>query len=332
MGNTSTCTNETCTRETDGLTYLCGDCTAHLRTDLESIPDTVIPGPTEKRTRTVKDDAGNKTLEAYDQQVGPDRVIPGLAQDLTVAITKQSRFTQMPGSGRPTKRATDEHRTVLAEQPLAFGYAASEARTVLASTLAYWTAAIAEQRGLSHPAYTLTDMATFLATQVQWIRNQPAGNEAHDELTTAIRNARRAVDRPQDRVYAGPCSPEDGIELTGQERLLIAIAGTGLPTRCDGHLYAREGSTIATCDTCARDMPLNDARDPLLARIDNMHLTATEIVTALGGLGQKINANTLRVWVHRRLLTNHAPTGERPRYRVADVRSLATPTREAVPA
>lgn len=290
--------------------YLCGDCTAHLRSDLESILDRTEP-PT---------------------QAGlAHRVIPGLAEDLTVAITKQSRFTQMPGSGRPTKRQTDEHRTVLAEQPLAFGYAASEARTVLTSTLAYWTAAIAEQRGLSHPAYTLTHMATFLATQVQWIRNQPAGNEAHDELTTAIRNARRAVDRPQDRVYAGPCSLE---EDDGQAtyRRLLSLIGREIDPRCDGHLYAREGSTIATCDTCARDMPLNDARDPLLARIDNMHLTATEIVTALGGLGQKINANTLRTWAHRGLLTNHAPTGERPRYRVADVRRLATPTREAVPA
>lgn len=306
MGNTSTCTNETCTREMVDTAYLCGDCTAHLRSDLESILDRTEP-PT---------------------QAGlAHRVIPGLAEDLTVAITKQSRFTQMPGSGRPAKRATDEHRTVLAEQPLAFGYAASEARTVLTSTLAYWTAAIAEQRGLSHPAYTLTDMATFLASQTQWIRNQPAGNEAHDELTTAIRNARRAVDRPQDRVYAGPCITDQDMSV-----YLRVFAATEIQARCDGHLYAREGSTIATCDTCARDMPLNDARDPLLARIDNMHLTATEIVTALGGLGQKINANTLRTWAHRGLLTNHAPTGERPRYRVADVRSLATPTREAVPA
>lgn len=311
MGTTGNCTNDTCTRETDGLTYLCGDCTAHLRCDLESILDRTEP-PTQPGLA--------------------HRVIPGLAEDLTVAITKQSRFTQMPGSGRPTKRQTDEHRTVLAEQPLAFGYAASEARTVLTSTLAYWTAAIAEQRGLSHPAYTLTHMAEFLATQVQWIRNQPAGNEAHDELTTAIRNARRAVDRPQDRVYAGPCGAG-----TVTLHLTIGLDGEGGSSEitnfeCDGHLYAREGSTIATCDMCARDMPLDDARDPLLARIDNMHLTGPEIVTALGGLGQKINANTLRVWAHRGLLTNHAPTGERPRYRVADVRQLAEPTREAVPA
>lgn len=311
MGNTSTCTNDNCARELQDTAYLCGDCTTHLRTDLESILDRTEP-PTQPGLA--------------------HRVIPGLAEDLTVAITKQSRFTQMPGSGRPAKRQTDEHRTVLSEQPLAFGYAASEARTVLTSTLAYWTAAIAEQRGLSHPAYTLTDMAAFLTGQTDWIRNQPVGNEAHDELTTAIRNARRAVDRPQDRVYAGPCSPEDEGDPTPHERLLIALAGLALPTRCDGHLYARHGSTIATCDTCARDMPLNDARDPLLARIDNMHLTGPEIVTALGGLGQKINANTLRVWAHRGLLTNHAPTGERPRYRVADVRRLAEPTREAVPA
>lgn len=322
MGTTGHCTNEHCTREMVDTAYLCGDCTTHLRTDLHGIPDTVIPGPVGPRA----------DRDGEDGPIGPDRVIPGLASSLEVAITKQSRFTQMPGSGRPAARHEDEHRTVLSEQPLAFGYAASEARAVLLSALAYWTAATAEQRGLTHPAYTLTDMATFLASQTDWIRNQPAGNEAHDELTTAIRNATRAVDRPQDRVYAGPCGAG-----TVTLHLTIGLDGNGGSSEitnfeCDGHLYARHGSTIAECDTCQRSMSLDDARDPLLARIDNMHLTATEIVTALGGLGSPVNPNTLYSWAHRGLLTNRAPAGERPRYRVADVRSLAEPTREAVPA
>ncbi len=327
MGEAPTCTND-CGRPTPGSEYICPDCGTALTRRLASILDEIIPGPTGPRA----------DLNGATGPIGPDRVIPGLASSLDVAITKQARFTQLPGATPTTRPAADDHHTTLAEQPLAFGYAASEARTVLASTLATWAALIAEQRGLVHPVYTLPDLAVFLLDQVPWLRQQPAGADAFDELTAAILNATRTIDRPMDRVYAGPCLPDEDLD----ERLLRAL-GFGaqldaqLSARCAGYLYARGDSNVATCDACGRDMPLDEARDPLLARIDTMLLTGPEIVTALGGLGSPVNAGTIRQWARRGHLTNRAPEGEQPRYRVADVRQLSERStrsthREAVPA
>lgn len=294
MGTTTDCAND-CGRPTQDTCYICPDCGTALHRLLASILDEVTPGATGPRA----------DLNGGIGPIGPDRVIPGLASSLDVAITKQARFTQLPGGTPAARPAADDVHTVLAEQPLPFGYAASEARGVLASTLATWTALIAEQRGLSHPVYTLPDLAAFLLDQVQWLRQQPAGADAFDELTAAIRDATRAIDRPAARVYAGPCSTETTAE-------------------CPGHLYAREESSTATCDACARDMDLDTARDPLLARIDDMVLTGREIELALGGLGSPVKAKTISKWRERGRIISRGQIGTQHCYRVRDVRLLTT--------
>lgn len=311
MGTTTDCAND-CGRPTPDTCYICPPCGTNLTQLLASILDEVTPGATGPRA----------DLDGGIGPIGPDRVIPGLASSLDVAITKQARFTQLPGGTPAARPAADDVHTVLAEQPLPFGYAASEARGVLASTLATWAALIAEQRGLIHPVYTLPNLAAFLLDQVQWLRQQPAGADAFDELTAAIRDATRAIDRPAARVYAGPCTPED--EPTPRQRLLIAIAGDELPSHCAGHLYAREGSSIATCDACSRDMDLDAARDPLLARIDDMVLTGREIELALGGLGSPVKAKTISKWRERGRIASRGQIGTQHCYRVRDVRLLAT--------
>lgn len=313
---TSECANN-CGRPTPDTCYTCPDCGHTLSQLLTSILDYIYPGPTEQRTRTVKDDAGHEAVETYTQQIGPDRIVPGLASSLDVAITKQARFTQLPGGTPPPRPAADDVHTVIAEAPLPFGYAASEAVYTLRNTLAFWTAATAEQRGLPHPVYTLPDLAVFLRDQVQWLRQQPAGADAFDELTAAIRDATRAIDRPAARVYAGPCMPADP-----EHQHLGVLRDPGV--HCPGHLYAREGSTIATCDACARDMDLDAARDPLLARIDDMVLTGREIELALGGLGSPVKAKTISKWRERGRIDSAGLVGLQHTYRVRDVRLLAT--------
>lgn len=306
MGTTTDCAND-CGRPTPDTCYICPDCGTALHRLLASILDEVTPGATGPRA----------DLNGGIGPIGPDRVIPGLASSLDVAITKQARFTQLPGGTPATRPAADDVHTVLAEQPLPFGYAASEARGVLASTLATWTALIAEQRGLNHPIYTLPDLAVFLLDQVQWLRQQPAGADAFDELTAAIRDATRAIDRPAARVYAGPCVPTDPEH---QHHGVLRDPSV----HCPGHLYAREGSSIATCDACARDMDLDTARDPLLARIDDMVLTGREIELALGGLGSPVKAKTISKWRERGRIISRGQIGTQHCYRVRDVRLLAT--------
>lgn len=307
---TQDCTRDTCNRTTGDTTYICPECGHNLTHLLSNVADTTAPPRTPG---------------------GAPRTIPGLATDLDVAITKQTRFTQVRGR-RPATPETDDPHTVLSVQPLAYGYAASEARYNLVTTLAVWAALVAEQRGLALPERDLEPLAAFVVAQVPWLRQQPAGADAFDELTAALDNATHTIDRPADAAFAGPC----GAALPGQDLYDPHKA------RCPGFLYAREGSRVAVCDECGRDDDLDEARAPLLETIDALILTGPQIVLALGGLGSPVKPDTIRKWASRGHLTNRAPAGAQPRYRVGDVRQLATPelratlrtapTREAIPA
>ncbi|MEV7962387.1 hypothetical protein [Oerskovia paurometabola] len=249
-----------CGREVPDTAYVCPSCGAAAVRLLQSVQDELIEGP-------------------------PARTIPGLATDLDTAITRETNFGTTGAVG---------------ETPVLFNTSASEARTVLLSALATWTALIAEQRGLPHPAYLLHDLATFLEHQVTWLRAQPAGAEALDEITAALRNATRAIDRPADRKYAGPCTTAD----------------------CDGEFIAYDNARLARCRECAAHVELTTRQEQLLTQAHDRLLTAPELEKALGGLGTEVKAKRIHEWCSRGRLTNRG-TPDRPLYRVGDVRHLA---------
>lgn len=277
-----------CGREVPDTAYVCPPCGDTARRLLVSVQDTVLtPTTTGQRTRVVIDDNGNRRTESYTGPVGPDRIIPGLATDLDTAITRETRFGTGGGSAS-------------GETPVLFNTSASEARTILISTLATWTALIAEQRGLPHPAYLLRDLATFLVEQVTWLRAQAAGAEALDEITAALRNATRVIDRPADRKYAGPCTT-DG---------------------CAGEFIAYDQARLARCRDCAAHVELATRQEQLLEQANDMLLTAPQLEKALGGLGTEVRAKRIHEWCARGRLTNRG-TPDQPLYRVGDVRHLA---------
>jgi hypothetical protein len=250
-----------CGREVPDAAFVCPPCGTTTTRLLESVQDELIPGP-------------------------PARTIPGLATDLDTAITRETNF----GTGGSAS----------GEAPVLFNTSASEARTVLIGTLATWTALIAEQRGLPHPAYLLRDLAAFLEHQITWLRAQAAGAEALEEITAALRNATRVIDRPADRKYAGPCTT-DG---------------------CDGEFIAYDQARLARCRDCAAHVELTARQTELLEQANDMLLTAPQLEKALGGLGTEVRAKRIHEWCARDRLTNRG-TPDRPVYRVGDVRHLA---------
>lgn len=288
--NTRIC--DSCGRPTDRV--VCFDCTATLRRNLATIHDTVIPGPTEKRTRTVKDDDGNETTEPYVQPLGPDRLIPGLATDLDTAITREARFTT-PAGGRRTRGN---------EEPLPLNLNASDARQDLTITLARVAAFTADALEEPHPAYTLYGLAEYLEGRVDWLATVPAGRDATDAINAAIRRAHRVVDRPADRAYAGPCNVD----------------------HCDGELYAWDGSANAKCTVCRTAVALDDRRDDLLTQAHDLLLNAAEIARLVRALGGLVDDKTIRTWAARGRLENRG-TPDQPRYRVGDVLVLAAQAR-----
>jgi len=227
----------------------------------------------------------------------------GLADELDVALARQAKL----GGGGGGRHGD--------EQPLAFGYAASEAIWVLRSALVGWVRVLLEDLPGHHPpADTLPGMADWLARRVETLRHMPEGPEAVDELTAAVRQAEAAVAPLGDRVYVGPCAGE----LDG-----------GSP--CGEGLYAAPESTLTACRACGAVYVVPQRRAWLLEAAEDVLGTATEIARAVTNLGRPVTAERIRKWAHRGcLLARGRDARGRPVYRVGDVLDLAVGVLPAV--
>jgi hypothetical protein len=220
----------------------------------------------------------------------------GLAYDLAIAISRQARIGSRDGA-----RST--------ETPVAFDARASEAADHLKGVLAGWARIVAEETGAELPADTLAGIATFLRRWVGWLRHHQAGFEAWHEILDAVKDARRIVDRPAEKVYAGPCDS------------------------CGQALYARPAADYVTCRTpeCEElTYPVEERRRWMLGQIEDLIGGASYVATVCTGLGVKVSPSTIRMWVKRhKLQPRHynPPITEdgkpRPLYRVGDVIRVA---------
>lgn len=226
--------------------------------------------------------------------------MPALLDDLSVTLSRQARIGGHNGSRS-------------AQRPLPFDLRASEAGDVLRSTLVGWVRELHD--GVEHyPTDSLHGMALWLYSRMPRLLDHPAAEEAVDELGAAVRLARRAIDRPATKVYAGLCGV-DG---------------------CDAGLYALPFAADVACPGCGIHHGVAERRETMLAALDGMLLTIGEIVnlaTYLGeGMARKRTRNLLDKWVERSRLMPHSVDREgRALYPFGDtVRMvLATPTRQA---
>lgn len=248
----------------------------------------------------------------------------GLAYDLDIAVTRQARLGAKNG-GRAT------------ETPIVFDNRASEAFRQLSSVLRSWTRLVVEETGAgtvptfgpAHrscrhhscreirtrglPGESLGDMASWLKLRVAWLRHHEAGADAYREILDAVRDARRVVDRPGERIYCGPCS-------------------------CDEDLYARAGAVEVACRNpeCGLVWGVADRRAYLLDAARDVEATAADICRALTRLGAEVTPATIRGYERRKRLK---PVGEREEggrpvklWRTGDVLEILNPTAEKVSA
>lgn len=164
------------------------------------------------------------------RQVHGDGRTHGLDVDLDIAIGKAAEFGD---GGRRTRGA---------DTPLLIDPHASEAATVLRSTLVGWVRVIHDDLGGTWPSDTLAAMARWLAPLCGWVRHTPYGADMVDEILAAVAQARRAVDRPTRRVpLHTPCRAvhlDNGAPVPcGGE--LVAIIAPGLPI--DGQVRCTTG-------------------------------------------------------------------------------------------
>lgn len=117
--------------------------------------------------------------------------IPDLVEDLTIAITRQDRLS---GGGPKTRNGSDE-------QPLPISVEAMEAADLLTDTLASWVRHTTEQRAMHYTApCTAVHYAAWLKRWHVALAMSPGSDEALDEIRYAVRQARRATDRPTEHI------------------------------------------------------------------------------------------------------------------------------------
>ncbi|MER6942507.1 hypothetical protein ABT294_00665 [Nonomuraea sp. NPDC000554] len=268
-----------CDRIMPGSARICGACTAELHRELEAVP--------------------------------------GLAEDLDLAISRQTRLTSGSVGGRSP------------EKPLPWNERASEAADHLAAILLGWARVLVASVHVlhgptcgtcSHPSCMYVDLgrephhhpahvAAWLHRHAGALIAHPAGPDAVEEILTAARNARYATDTPpRDLIYAGACDV------------------------CDADLYARPDAARVTCRWCRDEdgdrlvYEVQGRRDWMLQALEERELPAPAIARALTSLIRPIKPALLHTWVARRKLQ---PSGlddlDRMLFRVGDVIDLMTP-------
>lgn len=123
--------------------------------------------------------------------------------------------------------------------------------------------------------------ALYLLQNVAVIERAEFGSMMHDDVRQVVRRIRQAIDRPPDRLYAGPCD------------------------RCDGEVWAEAASKLAACDKCQWTSPTSERREWLLDRSMDEWASAQLIADASEVLlGWRITASQIRNWDARGRLTS----------------------------
>jgi hypothetical protein len=255
--------------------------------------------------------------------------VPSLEYHLDLTLTRQTRIDN-PEAGLTGEALDDDVEVALAirRAPLPYDERARSAITMLRTCLTTWVRVLIvdEQRAgpvcrqcsnrsataCAHPSCarilrcdpppnTLADTARWLLRQRAALLGHQAVSEAVDGIGAAIRQARRAIDRPPATWYAGPCNV-DG---------------------CVADLYARHGERYITCRVCGGTHSAMLREQWLMKQVADQLGTATEIARALSAFHPGLTPSMIRGYAHRgRILDRGSDEVGRPLYRIGDVIDL----------
>jgi hypothetical protein len=132
-------------------------------------------------------------------------------------------------------------------------------------------------------------MARWLLNHVIWLRHHRAGAEAVEEITSVVGQVRKAVDRPAERIYAGPCKD------------------------CGGDMYAKPDATSVDCRPCGLQYDVGEMRDWMRSQVYGRLVTAREGVVLLSRFGLPVQQKTIDKWWERKRISDHGhdPDGKR---------------------
>jgi hypothetical protein len=149
--------------------------------------------------------------------------------------------------------------------------------------------------------------AAYLALNVASIRMRPWAPDIAADFGRRMAQALQAIDRHEDRLYAGPCGSQrqDG-------------------TTCIERVWARPEQPAVKCRKCGALHDVAARQTWMLDAAADLELPAGEIASALTLMTRvRVSASTIRSWAHRDALTRRNAEAEpRPLYRVGDVLAL----------
>lgn len=191
--------------------------------------------------------------------VGWLREVPWLLDELEVTITRQDQVVEkQPGKSN--------------EKPMMFNERASKAKDTLINALRFQASV--------HGWCPGTDPATYLLGCMHAVRLTEHTGNLYRAVQSTTRDALKAIDRPADKVFAGPCNTE-----------YRGLGGTAI---CSADLYAREGKATVRCRECGAEHDVQARREWMLKEVRNYEADAGLMASILTGLGFKIDSSTIR--------------------------------------
>lgn len=158
--------------------------------------------------------------------------------------------------------------------------------------------------------HVLARGCTWLLWHVQDVAVHPLAAEAVSAFESVADRLERLVDRPQDRVYVGPCWQRDehGVE-------------------CVADLWAKPGAASVTCRVCGHTLGVEERKAWLAEHMEDIELTATNCSRAMATIGLSVTVSQITVWATRSALLSRGRVNQGQRslalYRVGDVMLLA---------
>ena len=211
-----------------------------------------------------------------------------MVDELNVTITRQQAVR------------TDGEASGSGDRPVPFHIKAAEVLSNYHGTLGSWVRMLAEENaGWSLPADNLTAISTWLLHRMTTIAGHAAGGDLVDEVMQHRAAALWVIDRPAERVYAGPCE-------------------------CGADLYAKPGNPEAQCRECNGTYPVEAMQEWMRGQVSVLLVTAREASGLLSRFGYETKQKTIDTWHQRKKVVakGHDAKGSRL-YTFGDLVALA---------
>lgn len=225
--------------------------------------------------------------------------VPAVVEELTITLGREKGIDYAADSAHGktvplAKKDVDDDgdKGADARTSLAYHHGASEALAQLRQTLTTW-ARFCDEEGIRHQStknglpepdegirISLQALSRWLLWRVDGLGFSDLGCDAVSDITRAVGRCVMVIDRPAERVYAGPCE-------------------------CGRDLYAKPSAKVTKCPACEREWNVEEMRDWMRSNVMGRLVTAHEGAVLLGKFELPVAQKTIDSWHERKRIVDH---------------------------